>query len=97
LVQSCLMNHPFSFVASSLERVNIYHIQAYLSSITLFKGITVLCGIDNILHNTFTLSECEEYSAEHYQSNKIFLTFRLNVRNIPHKIVSPAEHCYGSE
>ena len=28
---------------------------------------------------------------------KILLTFRLNVENILLNIVSPKEHCYGSE
>lgn len=28
---------------------------------------------------------------------EIFFTFRLNVKNIRHNTVSPAEHCYDSE
>ena len=41
--------------------------------ITLFRVITMFCGTNSILRNIFhILSECEEYSAEYCQSNKIF-------------------------
>ena len=43
------------------------------------------------------LVECGEYSIICRQSDKILLIFSMNMRNIPHKTVSPTKHCYGTE
>jgi hypothetical protein len=66
--------------------------------IILFKAITVFCGIDSIMWNIrYMQSKYGEYSIFYCQSNRIYRTFRLNVRNIRLNIVSSTEHCYGSE
>jgi hypothetical protein len=43
------------------------------------------------------LTECEIDFAKHCESDGIFLTFKLNVKNTPQNIVNPAKRCYGSE
>ena len=65
----------------------------------------MLCRTDNIMRNIFHIQyslniiriECEEYFVELIIKCKIFFTFRLNVRYIPHNIASPVEHCYDFE
>ena len=55
-------------------------------------------GTDSTLQNISHIqTEYEEYFVEYCQSDKIFLKLSLDVKNIPHNTVSPAEHHYGSE
>ena len=69
-----------------------------MAPITLFTAITMLCQTNNVMHNISHIqSECEEFSMEYCQSDRIFLTIRLNVRNILQIIVNLEEHCYGFE
>jgi hypothetical protein len=66
--------------------------------ITSFRAIAVLCGTDIILWNIPHIQfECEEYFTVYYQFDRIFFTFKLNVRNILQNTISPAEQCNGSE
>ena len=58
----------------------------------------MLCRTDNIMKNILHIQyACEEYFGGLTIYYKIFLTFRLNVRNIPHYIVGLAIHCYDFE
>ena len=69
----------------------IFYVVDYniITSITIFKAITVFCRTDIIMQNIPHIQiECKEYFVEHTLKCGIFFTFNLNVR--PHNIVSPA-------
>jgi hypothetical protein len=92
----CTHVDPYKF--STVHPPRLKCNQDSASHITLFRAITMFCRIDTILQNIHHIQyECEEYYVGLTLFYKILLTFSLNAVNIMLNIVSPVEHCYGSE
>jgi hypothetical protein len=81
------------FILSASQNLNnVYYEQPMRcpTPITLFRPIAMFFGTNNILQKFLYIKlECEEYFSEKCQYVEYSSYFRMNVRNIFHKIILP--------